>query len=639
MIQVALFYLTTQTYNLTKSCVYNQAKNYLAWELPSLPFTTPTDVINTPKDDDTADVSIKGESWLPRIEEALILNLGDFVTHDYCQQLVQKEFFRDSDLKKKTGLVLFFLVVFQLLVATPIGWVLNFLSKLNILCSCNIPVYFNMDVPVNKLVSHALVQITFVVVLLLVLVNPVDIKCELDFDVFYHKLHVFNHEWPGFRSGFWINTLCLAMALGQFLSILEEMFQQTKSTRKIKSSRPLINSYNRFKRFFSSRYFNWRLLGLTLFLTGAAMRGAGYKLDTKFVCLEWDVTTFYHMIDDNYTSYKGGVVEVGTCLQGISVIIILSHLLQFLRLHPSVSTVFEGMLKCSWHVFSYGCTYVIITLTFSAGIYFLLPNASTQCNTGPSVARAQEIYCSCIKDNLKDNSLSYNFITNTNCSANNDSTTFMTLPRTLEAKSETFCDPKYVKNQTSSDPKKEDKCADQQLFTSYHDTTKYLFLEVFSPMVSVFTQIECKCGISRDVGLAMWYLYYFLVLTVLVNLLIALMSSTVSDIHTVDTWIYHRTLLWMRYCKKSYVVLPPPMDLIHYLLNLCCPPEDGQASSKKREKEYKNLIEELVTRYTNDMDTFEDNDVAMKETLEHLDRLVGEMNDKMNKILAKVQHK
>ena len=84
------------------------------------------------------------------------------------------------------------------------------------------------------------------------------------------------------------------------------------------------------------------------------------------------------------------------------------------------------------------------------------------------------------------------------------------------------------------------------------------------------------------------------------------------------------------------------MNLIHFMLNLCCRPEDDQASLEKKEKEYKKLeeeykklIEDLVTRYTNDMNTFEDNDVAMKEKLERLERLVSEMKDNMKEILYK----
>ena len=516
-----------------------------------------------PKDDHIADISTKGSSLLPRIHQSLILNLGDFVTHDYCQQLVRKAYFGDSALKKRTGVAFFFQVVFQLFIATPIGWVLNFLSKLKIPLCSNMPVCLNMDIPVNMLVSHVLIQITFVVVILIVLINPNDIQCELDFNLY--------------------NALCLAMAVGQLLSNVEEMFQQARCVRIFDHMKWYNIVYARFKRFFSNRYYNYRLLGLISFVTGAGMRGVGFKFFTKHICLESN-GTFYHVIDDNYSSYKGGVVEVGTCLQGISVIIILSQLLQFLRLHPRVSAMFEGMLKCIWDVFSYGCTYTIITLTFSAGIYFLLPNASTQCNTGGKLARAKEIYESCINPpNLEDNLLSYDFKTDTNCSAKTDSTIFMKYSATID-----------TKNQNSSD-----KCAHRQLlFTSYHDTTKYLFLQVFSPMMSVFDEIECMCGISRDVGLAMWYLYYFLVIVVLVNLLIALMSKTVNDIESVDTWIYHRTLLRMRFCKNNAVVLPPPMNLIQYMLTQVMV---SPASSVMKRYKYKRLIQELVTRYDNDM--------------------------------------
>ena len=571
-----------------------------------------------PKDDNTEGVSIKDTDMvLPRIHESLILNLGDFVTHDYCQQLVRKAFFEDSFLKKKPGMAFFFLVVFQLLIATPIGWILNFLSKLNILATSkkskngkennsNIPVCLNMDVPVNMLVSHALVQITFVVVILIELVNADDIMCELDFDVIEGNFDVFN-------------ALCLAMAFAQLLSILEEMFQQTRVIEG--------NLFEGFKRFFSTYYHNYRLLGLILFITGAIMRGVGYKSDTKFICLEVNSTS-YHLIDDDYSRYKGGMVEVGTCLQGLSVIIILSQLLQFLRLHPSVSAIYVGMLKCIWHVFSYGVTYIILTLTFSAGIYFLLPNTETQCdNIGLSLARAKQVHDSCIIPHINNNiSLSY-FKANCSAKTDNSSTLFRTYPGAEDDDKKTSID----KN-----------CANHTLlFTSYHDTTTYLFLEFFSPMSSVYQEFECKCGISRDVGLAICYIYYFLVCTVLVNLLIALMNSTISDIESFNAWIYNRTLLWMRFCRVNAVVLPPPMNLIHYILTLFCHPKYEESLNEKEEKEnkYKSLIEELVTRYIHDKDTFDGNEVAMKEKLEYLERLVGEMNVKINMMHEQSKHK
>ena len=183
------------------------------------------------------------------------------------------------------------------------------------------------------------------------------------------------------------------------------------------------------------------------------------------------------------------------------------------------------------------------------------------------------------------------------------------------------------------------------MFTTFHNTTKYLFLNVFDPGYPAELD-DCTSGISRVVGSCMWYLYYFIVAIVLINLLIVLMNTTLNNIESVDTWTYHRTLLWMRFCKKSAVVLPPPINLINYLISevqWCRQPEDV-TDYPDNEIEYQRLMDDLVTRYTNDMDTFDDNDVAMRDQLDHLERIVeksrqeiSEMKDKLNKILAAVK--
>ena len=150
-------------------------------------------------------ISMKGTSLLPRIHQSLMLKLSNFVTHDYCQQAVRKTYYGDSFFKKKTGVTLFVLVLFQLFIATPIAWALYFLCKLNIVKTEKLPICLNLDVPVNRLVSHAFIQIAFVVVILTVLINPKDDKCVFDLAEY--------------------NALCLAMAFGILLSNLEEMFQ------------------------------------------------------------------------------------------------------------------------------------------------------------------------------------------------------------------------------------------------------------------------------------------------------------------------------------------------------------------------------------------------------------------------------
>ena len=164
--------------------------------------------------------------------------------------------------------MLFLLVVFQLFIATPIGWALHFLSKLNIIKTEALPVYFNMDVPLNRLVSHALVQLAFVTIILTALVNPHDTKCVFDPNIHY-------------------NGLGFAMAIGLLVSNLEEMFQLARCTKIDYNTMNCLEIASAYcKRFFGNGFYNYRLLGLVLLLTGAAMRAIGYKSFDKTICLQ-----------------------------------------------------------------------------------------------------------------------------------------------------------------------------------------------------------------------------------------------------------------------------------------------------------------------------------------------------------------
>ena len=547
------------------------------------------------KDDHIEGIFIKGTSLLPRINQSLMLHLQEFVTHDYCQQAIRKEYYGESSFKKKTGTVLFLLVVFQLFIATPIGWALHFLSKLNIIKTEALPVYFNMDVPLNRLVSHALVQLAFVTIILTALVNPHDTKCVFDPNIHY-------------------NGLGFAMAIGLLVSNLEEMFQLARCTKIDYNTMNCLEIASAYcKRFFGNGFYNYRLLGLVLLLTGAAMRAIGYKSFDKTICLQ-SGGSYYLFENDDYSCYRGSVVEVGTCLQGSAVVIILSQLLQFLRLHPRVSAIFEGMRKCCWDVFSYGFTYIVITLTFSAGLYFVLHDAMGECTTRDDPIKAQEIYETCIQEEK-------NWIKNdTDCSNRKDTTLLS-----------------YTGTQDENNTRKTLNSTCEMFFT-FHNTTKYLFLNAFDPGYPEQLN-DCTSGISRDVGFVMWYLYYFLVAVVLINLLIALMNTTLNNIESLDTWMYHRTLLWMRFCSKNAVVLPPPINLINYMISEVQRrwhnPEDFTDGSDYESK-YQKLMDDLVTRYANDMDTFEDNDVAMRDKLDNLERDINEIKDRLNEVLAAV---
>ena len=536
------------------------------------------------KDDNLKDISIKGTSLLPRIMQSLHLRLHDFVNHDYCQQSVRRIFYGNTLFTTRTGgfPVLLMLVTFQLLLATPVGWICYLLSKLNIIKTERLPLCLNLEVPVNQLVSHGLVQLIFAVLIVLQLVNPNDTNCVLDFDVY--------------------DGLCFAMAFGQLTSNLEEMVQVTRATKIYDDMRSSDKAAEYCKKFFGNTLYNYRLLALFSFLLGGALRAIGYHSFTRFICLK-NNETHYKVIDDNHSSYEASFVEAGTCLQGIAVVLILSLLLQCLRLHPTVSAVFEGMRKCFWVVLSYAITYIVITLIFSAGIYFVLHDAMSHC-TGAETTRGKDIYETCIvRGNWESN--------DTDCSLESGITNLV-FPEVRNVSKE-----QNLTGECSSDETK------PRIFTSFHSTTKYLFLNVYDPGYP--EEIDnCTRGISSIVGFSMWYIYFFTVAIVLINLLIALMNSTLNNIETLDTWTYHRTMLWMRFCKPNTVVLPPPINLIGYMISEIrrwCPVSIDQTDGNGKDTTmelYNKLMDELVTRYENDMDTFDDNDAAINDQLEHI---------------------
>ena len=156
------------------------------------------------------------------------------------------------------------------------------------------------------------------------------------------------------------------------------------------------------------------------------------------------------------------------------------------------------------------------------------------------------------------------------------------------------------------------------LFTSFHDTAKYLFLNLYDPGYPEDID-NCTSGITSIVGFSIWYIYFFTIAIVLMNLLIALMNSTLNNIETIDTWTYHRTMLWMRFCKPNTVVLPPPINLIGYMITEVQRWRTDQTDGGSKDTiEYNNLMNVLVTRYENDMDTFNDNDALKNDQLEHI---------------------
>ena len=364
------------------------------------------------KDDDLGGISLKGTMLLPRINQAMQLHFKEFVNHDYCQQEARRLFYRDTSFKNRTDghFVLLERVCLQAL-KTPFVCFGHTLAKLQYIASCteedpnrvngyrtalhfddvnSKKNYKNFDVPVNRMVSHAAAYILFVVLIIISLENPSDTPGILDFNWSY-------------------NFTSLIMAVGFIMKDIEDMYllalsvnadkslsRSTSRTSESSGTTPMcFTNKIEFARktmkkcwgFFGNSFHNFKFLGHFLFLLGALVQGLGYNFDPHYVSsqntsaglnvTEKENTTVRHkVLDDDASSYEGfHLVKVGICLQGIAILIVMTHLLQFFRLHPALSVFYGEGIKCAKIVGSFFITYGFITLTFTLALYFVLRNA------------------------------------------------------------------------------------------------------------------------------------------------------------------------------------------------------------------------------------------------------------------------
>lgn len=83
-------------------------------------------------------------------------------------------------------------------------------------------------------------------------------------------------------------------------------------------------------------------------------------------------------------------MKVGICLQGVGVVMIVTHALQLFRLHPRVGSVYVGLALCISEVFSFVMTYGIITLAFALGLHSILKHSQELCD---SEGNPVEVHC------------------------------------------------------------------------------------------------------------------------------------------------------------------------------------------------------------------------------------------------------
>ena len=104
--------------------------------------------------------------------------------------------------------------------------------------------------------------------------------------------------------------------------------------------------------------------------------------------------------------------------------------------------------------------------------------------------------------------------------------------------------------------------------------------------------VGCNYGFSRTVGIWMWGLFQVINVTILLNLCVALMNSTISAINMDKEriWKFYRTDSWMLFLVDKSLPIPFNiwsflMDVINYCFH--CSPDNGQfervSSNEKKE--------------------------------------------------------
>lgn len=79
----------------------------------------------------------------------------------------------------------------------------------------------------------------------------------------------------------------------------------------------------------------------------------------------------------------------------------------------------------------------------------------------------------------------------------------------------------------------------------------------------------CSTGFPRYLGMAMWGLFQFIIVIVLLNILIAMMNATMASIQRekIEQWKFARTEIWLKYFDKQRV-LPIPFNLIELAIHI-----------------------------------------------------------------------
>uniref|UniRef100_T1J0U2 Transient receptor ion channel domain-containing protein n=1 Tax=Strigamia maritima TaxID=126957 RepID=T1J0U2_STRMM len=170
---------------------------------------------------------------------------------------------------------------------------------------------------------------------------------------------------------------------------------------------------------------------------------------------------------------------------------------------------------------------------------------------------------------------------------------------------------------------------EQAVFTSYISTLKVLFWVIFGygepnnieiPTSNRWNQTEAasvlqmKQNFIMVIGYTMWAIFHIAFVIVLLNMLIAIMTTSYESINrnTDMNWKFARTRLWMYFIEDNNIV-PPPFNVLHYLSKIvtflhqkvrCQSKRQKHAQNSKAEKEAaKQCANEAMRKYQETLST------------------------------------
>eukprot|EP00094_Tigriopus_californicus_P013728 TCALIF_13284-PA protein Name:"Similar to TRPC1 Short transient receptor potential channel 1 (Oryctolagus cuniculus)" AED:0.23 eAED:0.23 QI:0/0.5/0.33/0.66/0/0/3/161/803 len=569
------------------------------------------------RDDALEELSLSSDhsSFFPRIHLGLTLNLKSFVSHDNCQKSIYDTIIDESWSNHPTPSKYCWLVLKQVIL-TPLVCAAFLFGG----CCCyrGPPqrgyvngLIHNLEAPINNFISHTVAYLAFV---LLIILNQSNIQDQPGVDVTFY------------------GVLLVIYAVSFLFLDIKLMYHLSKSVQSVANCRKRVQS------FFSNWTYNFRFVAHFLFLIGLSSEFLGYILEPYVLSRK---PKFSACALDNASTYGGyHIVSIGISCQGVGIVMILSYAIQFFRLHPTLGALYIGIRKCFSLIVSFILTYLILFGAFAIGFHVIMKHNVEHCNPSKTYdcvsnqTSPEEIYqvpldvtlicrngqkpdqkdCSkdCIQDWIKNQ-------TRVNCS---DGSIIQPTLKSPISQGRTVQSQGNLKNE----------------FFRLNSTSKALFWAIFQPGNPDL--VGCSDGISRQASLTLWGVYNILISIIMLNLLIALMSSTMEVIQSgkIINWKFHWTQLWMDYCFK-FIILPPPINLLQLVLGMCQCCRDSQDLTpphSTEEIEYTDLLDDLKEEYLKNFENSDLND-ANKDDFDRLAKEQKLMGSKIEQILTLVR--